>query len=79
VEELEVELRQKAAERTIHKAFVKVKFADFTRTTKECVCAHPTREVYQALLGGGVPAQSAARAAAGLRRALCGGDRGERR
>ena len=50
VDELEVELRAKASERAIHKAFVKVKFADFTRTTKECVCAHPTREIYQALL-----------------------------
>ena len=37
-------------DRQIHKAFVKVKFADFTRTTRECVSANPTRETYQALL-----------------------------
>ena len=48
--ELDQELRVKAADRRIHKAFVKVKFADFTRTTRECVSAHPTREIYQALL-----------------------------
>ncbi len=48
--ELEEELRAKAGDRLVHKAFVKVKFADFTRTTRECVSAHPTRETYQALL-----------------------------
>jgi DNA polymerase-4 len=50
VVELEQELRAKAGDRSIHKAFVKVKFADFTRTTRECVSANPTRETYQALL-----------------------------
>ena len=50
VVELEEELRSKAGDRPIHKAFVKVKFADFTRTTKECVSPNPTRETYQALL-----------------------------
>jgi len=50
VEELEQELRAKAADRTIHKALVKVKFADFTRTTRECISGHPTRETYRALL-----------------------------
>jgi DNA polymerase-4 len=50
VDELEHDLRAKALERPIHKAFVKVKFADFTRTTKECVNPHPTRETYRALL-----------------------------
>ncbi len=50
VAELDVELRAKASDRQIHKAFVKVKFADFTRTTRECISAHPTREIYQALL-----------------------------
>ena len=29
----------------------KVKFADFRHTTRECVSAHPTREIYQELLG----------------------------
>src|SRR5471030_1423342 len=50
VAELEQELRAKASDRPIHKAFVKVKFADFTRTTRECVSDHPRRETYQALL-----------------------------
>jgi DNA polymerase-4 len=50
VVELERELRAKAADRQIQKAFVKLKFADFTRTTKECINAHPTRETYQMLL-----------------------------
>lgn len=50
VTELEEEVRAKAVDRRIDKAFVKVKFADFTRTTKECVSANPSRETYQALL-----------------------------
>ena len=50
VVELEQELRAKAMDRQIYKAFVKVKFADFTRTTKECISPNPTRETYQALL-----------------------------
>jgi DNA polymerase-4 len=50
VAELENEIRTKCADRPIHKAFVKVKFADFTRTTKECVCPNPTAETYRALL-----------------------------
>ena len=48
--ELEQELSAKASERQIHKAFVKVKFADFTRTTRECVSPSPTSETYQTLL-----------------------------
>jgi DNA polymerase-4 len=48
--ELEEELRAKASDRQIHKAFVKIKFADFTRTTRECICENPTRETYQTLL-----------------------------
>jgi DNA polymerase-4 len=50
VEDLQVELRTKASERQIHKAFVKVKFADFSRTTRECISANPTRETYRTLL-----------------------------
>jgi len=50
ISELEQELRAKASDRQIHKALVKVKFADFTRTTRECVSPNPTREVYHALL-----------------------------
>jgi DNA polymerase-4 len=49
-EELLEELRQKAPDRKIRKAFVKVKFADFTRTTKECLCSEPSITIYQNLL-----------------------------
>jgi DNA polymerase-4 len=50
VGELLEEVRLKAGERRVHKAFVKIKFADFTRTTRECVSAHPDVLVYQTLL-----------------------------
>ena len=50
VRELQEELRLKAADRAVRKAVVKVKFADFTRTTRECVSANPNLETYQALL-----------------------------
>jgi DNA polymerase IV len=49
-EELLEELRQKAPDRKIRKAFVKVKFADFTRTTKECLCIEPSTAIFQTLL-----------------------------
>ena len=51
ITDLEIELRQKAESRQVRKAFVKVKFADFTRTTKECLSSHPTRETFYGLLG----------------------------
>jgi DNA polymerase-4 len=50
VEELDLDLIAKASERPIHKAFVKVKFADFTQTTRECVSPQPDRETYRTLL-----------------------------
>ncbi len=50
VDELEADLRAKASDRSVRKAFVKIRFADFTRTTKECVSAAPTRETFHALL-----------------------------
>jgi DNA polymerase-4 len=50
VTDLLAEVRSKTSYREIHKAFVKIKFADFTRTTRECVCPNPTHETYQALL-----------------------------
>jgi DNA polymerase-4 len=50
VAELEEEVRSKAVDRQIRKAFVKIKFADFTRTTRECVNPRPTRETFQVLL-----------------------------
>ncbi|MDR2690630.1 MAG: DNA polymerase IV [Azoarcus sp.] len=37
--------------RPIHNAMVKVKFADFTQTTAECVHASPDETIWQALLG----------------------------
>ncbi len=50
VKELEEDLRVKASDRHVYKAFVKVKFADFTRTTRECICEKPSLETYQTLL-----------------------------
>lgn len=49
-EETLEEVRTKASDRQIRKAFVTVKFSDFTRTTKECICPEPTASVYQTLL-----------------------------
>ena len=37
-------------ERPVRKAFVKVKFADFRQTTKECFCREPSFEVFEKLL-----------------------------
>ncbi len=51
ISDLESELKQKASQRQVRKAFVKVKFGDFTRTTKECLSSGPTRETFHALLG----------------------------
>ena len=50
VAELDQELKAKALERSIVKAVVKVKFADFTRTTRECVSARPNPEIFLTLL-----------------------------
>jgi DNA polymerase IV len=50
VADLLEELRAKALDRPVHKAFVKVKFADFTHTTRECLNANPTVETYRTLL-----------------------------
>jgi len=50
VAELEADLRSKASDRRIRKAVVKVKFADFTRTTRECVTAKPALAIYERLL-----------------------------
>ncbi len=49
-EELLVELRAKAAHRSVHKAFVKMKFADFSRITRECPCDAPTPAVFGTLI-----------------------------
>ena len=50
VEELLAEIAVKAADRIIRKVFVKARFADFTLTTKECVCEIPVPEVFCSLL-----------------------------
>lgn len=55
VEELQADLAAKASDRRIHKAVVKIKFADFTRTTRECVCDHPEKEVFLSLLEEAFP------------------------
>lgn len=49
-EEMLTDLPAKAPGRRIHKAFVTVKFSDFTRTTHECVCPEPSVEVYRTLV-----------------------------
>ncbi|MEP6810594.1 MAG: DNA polymerase IV, partial [Chthoniobacterales bacterium] len=49
-EELAAELAQKAAERVVSKIFVKLKFADFTRTTVERAGLPPLLEEYRTLL-----------------------------
>jgi DNA polymerase IV len=51
VSELHDDLRgSKVSDRRIRKALVKMKFADFTRITRECISAEPTRETFQTLL-----------------------------
>lgn len=50
VAELQGDLSRKEADRVIRKAFVKVKFADFTRTTCECVAHRPTLSTFHELL-----------------------------
>ncbi len=49
-EELCRDLRGKSADLAIAKAFIKLKFADFKQTTRECVCPQPDFEVYLKLL-----------------------------
>lgn len=50
VSELLEDVRAKAADRRIHKAFVKIKFADFSHTTKEGIHPNPTHETFLTLL-----------------------------
>lgn len=50
VDELLEELKTKASDRLIRKAFVKIKYANFTRTTRECVTATPTHAIFETLL-----------------------------
>ncbi|MDX2079617.1 MAG: DNA polymerase IV [Terrimicrobiaceae bacterium] len=51
VSELAGDLERKAGDRPIHKLFVKVKFADFTHTTRECVASVVDPAVCLQLLG----------------------------
>jgi len=50
IRELEAELKAKASERLIRKAFVVVKFSDFQRTTRECLCHSPNASIFEELL-----------------------------
>ncbi|MEM6885739.1 MAG: DNA polymerase IV [Verrucomicrobiota bacterium] len=50
IQELRSDLKVQAEQRLIRKAFVKVKFSDFSRTTKECVCSRPTPKIFYELL-----------------------------
>ncbi len=50
IEEMLAEVAAKASNRIIRKAFVKIKYADFTRTTREYLCAHPDPDIFQQLL-----------------------------
>jgi DNA polymerase-4 len=45
---------QRAQNERAHKAFIKIKFADFTQTTVECICAEPNLNIYQHLLEQGL-------------------------
>ena len=50
VAEMLMEWRLDESVRRVRKAFVKIKFADFSQTTKECLCAEPEEVTYQSLL-----------------------------
>ena len=50
IEEFRRRFARLPAPRPVHQALVKVKFADFTRTTAECVSAAPDESVWAALL-----------------------------
>ncbi len=50
IDELVDDLRRKATERKIRKVVVKMKFADFTRITRECLSLVPARETFHQLL-----------------------------
>lgn len=49
VDELQIRLK-KLQERTVSKQFIKIKFADFTQITRECVVEHLQLEIFLALL-----------------------------
>ncbi|WP_035059178.1 DNA polymerase IV [Andreprevotia chitinilytica] len=49
-EDLAHRLTRSGADTPPHKAYVKIKFHDFTQTTMECVCSTPTEDIYRQLL-----------------------------
>jgi len=53
--ELLDELARKHGDRRIRSAFVKIKYADFSRTTHECRCEEPRMEVFSDLLSRAHP------------------------
>lgn len=50
VEELLEDLAAQQSNRVIHKAFIKLKFDDFSKTTMEILCERPTYDIYRGLL-----------------------------
>ena len=69
-EELMAELAQKEAARMVTKIFVKLKFADFTRTTVERAGLAPSLGEFRSLLAEAFAPHRKNRAPAGSRRAL---------
>ncbi len=53
VEDLAAQALKEGKRRAVGKLFVKVKFADFTHTTVECVAAEPELTIYRQLLSEG--------------------------
>ena len=75
VGELQEELRQKAGDRLVRKAVVKVKFADFTRTTKDVRQRRAGAGDLPGAAGGGMDAAGPAGPAARGRRPVRGSGR----
>jgi DNA polymerase-4 len=53
IERLTERVRRAGAERQLHKVFVKIRFADFRRTTVECVSTKIEPALYEKLLENG--------------------------
>ncbi|MFC4157893.1 DNA polymerase IV [Chitinimonas lacunae] len=54
IDDLRRRLERTAEEAPIHKAFVKIRFTDFSQTTVECVDTRPDRATWQRLLDQGL-------------------------
>jgi len=50
IQELRADWKNKTKQRPIRKVFVKVKFSDFSQTSKERVCDRPTPQIFYELL-----------------------------